>query len=175
MGALYFTADGASNDNSIGDLPNLPVPISYPQYGGFTLLPLEGPNYTQQVQPLLSPVIRLSAVLIVVVVGFASKVHRCIALMCVSVSGLCCKTASSGMHTHCFFLFYYAGMCRHVLPSIAAEVVRKLLHASWSCNSCEHADCGSSECRHHRHQQGVRLHVLQHPSCKCLHAQCSAE
>ncbi|KAA6429021.1 MAG: hypothetical protein FRX49_01131, partial [Trebouxia sp. A1-2] len=49
MGALYFNADGALNDNSIGDLPNLPVPISYPQYGGFTLLPLEGPNYTQQV------------------------------------------------------------------------------------------------------------------------------
>jgi hypothetical protein len=55
MGALYFSADGASNDNSIGDLPNLPVPISYPQYGGFTLLPLEGPNYTAQVQPLVSP------------------------------------------------------------------------------------------------------------------------
>ncbi len=80
MGALYFTADGASNDNSIGDLPNLPVPISYPQYGGFTLLPLEGPNYTQQVHPFLSPVIRLNAV---VLVGFESKVCKCIALMCV--------------------------------------------------------------------------------------------
>ena len=49
MGALYFNADNATNDDSIGDLPNLPVPISYPQYGGFTLLPLEGPNYTARV------------------------------------------------------------------------------------------------------------------------------
>ena len=49
QGALYFTADNATNDDSIGDLPNLPVPISYPQYGGFALLPLEGPNYTAQV------------------------------------------------------------------------------------------------------------------------------
>ena len=46
MGALFFTADNATNDDSIGDLPNLPVPISYPQYGGFALLPLEGPDYT---------------------------------------------------------------------------------------------------------------------------------
>ncbi|DBB05629.1 TPA: hypothetical protein ACH3X1_012246 [Trebouxia sp. C0004] len=52
MGALYFSADGASHANSIGDLPNLPVPINYPQYGGFTLLPLEGPNYTQQMGEL---------------------------------------------------------------------------------------------------------------------------
>lgn len=51
MGALYFTADGASNDDSIGDLPDLPVPISYPQYGGFTLLPLEAPEYTARVDP----------------------------------------------------------------------------------------------------------------------------
>ena len=49
QGALYFTADNATNDDSIGDLPNLPVPISYPQYGGFALLPLEGPNYTARV------------------------------------------------------------------------------------------------------------------------------
>lgn len=51
MGALYFNADGASNDDSIGDLPDLPVPISYPQYGGFTLLPLEAPEYTARVGP----------------------------------------------------------------------------------------------------------------------------
>lgn len=49
QGALYFSATGASNDDSIGDLPNLPVPISYPQYGGFTLLPLEGPDYAARV------------------------------------------------------------------------------------------------------------------------------
>nr|QOL01228.1 putative extracellular protein TR9_036 [Trebouxia lynnae] len=49
MGALFFTPDNATNDDSIGDLPNLPVPISYPQYGGFTLLPLEGPDYTTRV------------------------------------------------------------------------------------------------------------------------------
>lgn len=83
MGALYFNADGALNDNSIGDLPNLPVPISYPQYGGFTLLPLEGPNYTQQVQPFLFPLIRLNAVVVVIAVRVESEVHKCIALMCV--------------------------------------------------------------------------------------------
>ena len=49
MGALFFNATQATNDNSIGDLPNLPVPISYPQYGGFTLLPLEGPDYAARV------------------------------------------------------------------------------------------------------------------------------
>ena len=49
-GALFFTEDGATNDDSIGDLPDLPIVISYPQYGGFTLLPLEPPNYAAQVQ-----------------------------------------------------------------------------------------------------------------------------
>ena len=49
MGALFFNRNNATNDDSIGDLPNLPVPISYPQYGGFTLLPLEGPDYNATV------------------------------------------------------------------------------------------------------------------------------
>ena len=31
MEALYFTADGASVDAAIGDLPVLPVPVNYPQ------------------------------------------------------------------------------------------------------------------------------------------------
>lgn len=52
IGALYFDENGAYNDDAIGDLPNLPVPFSYPQYGGFALLPLEAPNYTAQVHLL---------------------------------------------------------------------------------------------------------------------------
>lgn len=49
MEALYFSPDGASTDKSIGPFPKLPVPVSHPQNGGFTLLPLEGPDYTAQV------------------------------------------------------------------------------------------------------------------------------
>ena len=49
MEALYFSPDGAFTDTSIGLLPKLPVPASHPQNGGFTLLPLEGPDYTAQV------------------------------------------------------------------------------------------------------------------------------
>ena len=49
MEALYFTADGASLDAAIGDLPVLPVPVNYPQYNSLALLPLSPPNYETQV------------------------------------------------------------------------------------------------------------------------------
>ena len=74
QGALYFSATGASNDDSIGDLPNLPVPISYPQYGGFTLLPLEGPDYAARVSTVdQHPCLICSLVKLHMGVSFAAK------------------------------------------------------------------------------------------------------
>lgn len=49
MEAVRFSASGATTEDSIGALPKLPVPLSHPQNGGFTLLPFLGPNYTTQV------------------------------------------------------------------------------------------------------------------------------
>ena len=50
MDALFFTADGATRDDSTGMLPTLPVPVNYPQSAAFTLMPLQGPDYKASVR-----------------------------------------------------------------------------------------------------------------------------
>lgn len=50
METLYFSADRALADKAIEPLPNFPVPVTHPQNGGFTLLPLQGPDYAAKVQ-----------------------------------------------------------------------------------------------------------------------------
>lgn len=53
MEAMYITPAGATADNSIGTLPELPVPVNYPQYNSLALLPLEPiNNYTASVSCL---------------------------------------------------------------------------------------------------------------------------
>ena len=49
MEALFFSPDGASADPAVGDLPDLPIPVVYPQYSTLALLPLEPPLYKTQV------------------------------------------------------------------------------------------------------------------------------
>lgn len=49
MEALYFAPTGASPDEAVGNLPDLPLPVSYPQYNSLALLPLKSPNYATQV------------------------------------------------------------------------------------------------------------------------------
>ena len=50
MQALHFDPSGATADDSIGVLPELPVPVNYPQYNSLALLPLDpANNYTAQV------------------------------------------------------------------------------------------------------------------------------
>lgn len=49
MEALFLTADGASMDEAVGPLPELPVPVNYPQYTSMALLPLVPPGYEAQV------------------------------------------------------------------------------------------------------------------------------
>lgn len=44
MEAMYIGATGATADNSIGLLPQLPVPVNYPQYNSLALLPLNPSN-----------------------------------------------------------------------------------------------------------------------------------
>lgn len=55
MEALYFTPTGAIADSAVGDLPDLTLPVSYPQYASLALLPLQPPLYETQVnvQPIL--------------------------------------------------------------------------------------------------------------------------
>ena len=45
MQALFLRQDKAVQDEAIGDLPELPIPVTYPAYGSATLLPLQGPDY----------------------------------------------------------------------------------------------------------------------------------
>ncbi len=53
MEAMFMTPDGATADNSIGTLPDLPVPVNYPQYNSLALLPLDpSNNYTASVSCL---------------------------------------------------------------------------------------------------------------------------
>ncbi len=53
MEAMFMTPDGATADNSIGTLPELPVPVNYPQYNSLALLPLDpSNNYTASVSCL---------------------------------------------------------------------------------------------------------------------------
>ena len=49
MEAMFMDVDGARPDQEIGPLPQLPVPVNYPQQASFTLLPLEGPEYDAEV------------------------------------------------------------------------------------------------------------------------------
>ncbi len=44
MEAMYIGATGATADNSIGILPQLPVPVNYPQYNSLALLPVDYAN-----------------------------------------------------------------------------------------------------------------------------------
>ncbi len=53
MEAMFITPSGATADNSIGILPQLPVPVNYPQYNSLALLPLEpSNNYSASVSSL---------------------------------------------------------------------------------------------------------------------------
>lgn len=49
MEALFLEPEGAEPDDEVGQLPQLPVPVMFPQQGTAALLPLEGPNYDAQV------------------------------------------------------------------------------------------------------------------------------
>ncbi|KAL3145060.1 hypothetical protein ABBQ32_003546 [Trebouxia sp. C0010 RCD-2024] len=49
MEALFMDPSGASADNGVGPLPNLPYPVNFPQQGSLVLLPLQGPKYEAQV------------------------------------------------------------------------------------------------------------------------------
>lgn len=49
MGAMYLTADGATQDHAIGELPRLPYPVGPNQYTPVTMLPLSPPNYAVNV------------------------------------------------------------------------------------------------------------------------------
>ena len=50
MGAMYLTADGAKQDEAIGQLPTLPYPVGPNQYTPVTMLTLAPPNYDVQVR-----------------------------------------------------------------------------------------------------------------------------
>ena len=52
MQALFLRQDKAIQDEAIGDLPELPIPVTYPAYGSAALLPLQGPNYDAVVRQL---------------------------------------------------------------------------------------------------------------------------
>ena len=56
MEALYFTPDGASADTAVGPLPDLPVPVNYPQYNSLALLPLGRWNIVPGAPEHLDPV-----------------------------------------------------------------------------------------------------------------------
>ena len=45
MDVLFFGPYGAMRDDATGLLPTFPIPVTYPQSAGFTLLPLEAPDY----------------------------------------------------------------------------------------------------------------------------------
>ena len=49
LGAMYLTADGATQDEAIGALPTLPYPVGPNQYTPITMLTLEPPKYDVQV------------------------------------------------------------------------------------------------------------------------------
>ena len=50
MQALFLRQDKAVQDEAIGDLPELPIPVTYPGYASATLLPLQGPDYRAEVK-----------------------------------------------------------------------------------------------------------------------------
>ena len=52
MGAMYLTADGATQDEAIGYLPKLPYPVGPNQYTPVTMLTLSPPEYEVQVRLL---------------------------------------------------------------------------------------------------------------------------
>ena len=49
MQAMFLTPEGAILDSAIGTLPSLPIPVNFPYYNSFALLPLQGPDYKTQV------------------------------------------------------------------------------------------------------------------------------
>lgn len=49
LGAMYLTADGATQDEAIGPLPTLPFPVGPNQYTPITMLTLQPPSYDVQV------------------------------------------------------------------------------------------------------------------------------
>lgn len=49
MDALFFGPYGAKCDDATGLLPAFPVPVTYPQTAGLTLMPLQAPNYKAMV------------------------------------------------------------------------------------------------------------------------------
>lgn len=52
MGAMYLTADGATQDEAIGYLPKLPYPVGPNQYTPVTMLTLSPPGYEVRVYVL---------------------------------------------------------------------------------------------------------------------------
>lgn len=50
MGAMYLTAAGATQDEAIGELPELPYPIGPNQNTPVTMLPLQPPLYEVKVR-----------------------------------------------------------------------------------------------------------------------------
>ncbi len=52
--ALQYAPDGVTPDATYGAFPDLPVPISYPQTASVVMLTLEPPDYTVQVQLIIS-------------------------------------------------------------------------------------------------------------------------
>ena len=53
MQAVFLNYDEALQDEAVGDLPVLPIPVTYPAYGSAALLPLQGPDYRAEARPLL--------------------------------------------------------------------------------------------------------------------------
>ena len=49
MGAMYLTADGATQDEAIGELPELLYPVGPNQNTPVTMLTLQPPNYDVKV------------------------------------------------------------------------------------------------------------------------------
>ena len=50
MQALFLNQTEAFQDEAIGDLPVLPLTVTYPSYGSAALLPLQGPSYKAEVR-----------------------------------------------------------------------------------------------------------------------------
>ena len=62
MQALFLNYDEALQDEAVGDLPELPYPVTYPVYGSAALLPLQGPDYRAEARRLLDmPLAQMAA------------------------------------------------------------------------------------------------------------------
>ncbi|KAK9791838.1 hypothetical protein WJX73_007086 [Symbiochloris irregularis] len=47
--ALFLNYDEAVEDEEVGEFPELPYPVTYPAYGSYVLLPLQGPDYKAEI------------------------------------------------------------------------------------------------------------------------------